>query len=249
MMNQYMKTFENKTAIVTGASRGIGRAIAERLGSYGASVVVNYAANADKAADVVRVIAEAGGTAVAVQGDMSKLEDIVSLFDATEKAFGRPHIVVSAAAISVFKSHLEITTEDYERVFSVNVRGVMHVLQQAAKRIMDGGRIIQFSTGGTKMPLAGAGLYAASKAAGEQFALCLSRELGHRGITVNLVSPGVTRTDGLILSEAAIQHLLSQTPLGRLGEPADIAAAVAFLASEDGRWINGQNIQVNGGIL
>ncbi len=244
-----MKRFANKIAIVTGASRGIGRAIAERLGSEGASVMVNYAGNADKAAEVVKQIADAGGVAVAVQGDMSKVEDIIRLFDATEKAFGRPHIVVSAAATSIFKPHTELTTEDYERIFSLNTFGVMHVLQQAAKRVSEGGRIIQFSTGGTKMPLPGAGLYAASKAAGEQFALCLSRELGSRGITVNLMSPGVTRTDGLIMPEEAIQHLIRQTPLGRLGEPADIADAVVFLASEEGRWINGQNIQVNGGIL
>lgn len=244
-----MKRFADKTAIVTGASRGIGRAIAERLGSEGASVVVNYAGNADKAAEVVKTIADAGGVAVAVQGDMSKEEDISRLFDTTEKAFGRPHIVVSAAATSIFKPHTELTTKDYERIFSLNTLGVMHVLQQAARRVADGGRIIQFSTGGTKMPLPGAGLYAASKAAGEQFALCLSKELGSRGITVNLVSPGVTRTDGLIMPEQAIQHLILQTPLGRLGEPGDIADAVVFLASEEGRWINGQNIQVNGGIL
>lgn len=244
-----MKRFSNKTAIVTGASRGIGRAIAIQLGQEGASVVVNYAGNAAKAAEVVKEIAEAGGLAMAVQGDMSKLDDIIRLFDATEEAFGRPHVVVSAAATSIFKMHVDLTTEDYERLFTLNTLGVMHVLQQAAKRVADGGRIIQFSTGATKMAMPGAGLYAASKAAGEQFALCLSKELGSRGITVNLVSPGVTRTDGLIMPEQAIQQLISQTPLGRLGEPADIADAVLFLASEEGRWINGQNLQVNGGIF
>lgn len=244
-----MKRFLNQTAIVTGASRGIGRSIATRLGREGASVVVNYAGNADKAAGVVKEIAEAGGSALAVQGDMSRAEDIIRLFDAAENAFGRTQIVVSAAATSLFKRHEDLTTEDYERVFSLNTLGVMRVLQQAAKRIADGGRIIQFSTGATKMAMPGAGLYAASKAAGEQFALCLSKELGSRGITVNLVSPGVTRTDGLIMPEPAIEQLIAQTPLGRLGEPADIADAVLFLASEEGRWINGQNIQVNGGIF
>lgn len=244
-----MKRFSNQTAIVTGASRGIGRAIATRLGRDGASVVVNYAGNSDKAAEVVKEIADAGGNALAVQADMSKADEIVRLFDTAEEAFGRPHIVVSAAAISLFKLHADLTTEDYERVFSLNTLGVMHVLQQSAKRVVDGGRIIQFSTGATKMQMPGAGLYAASKAAGEQFALCLSKELGSRGITVNLVSPGVTRTDGLIMPEQAIQQLIAQTPLGRLGEPTDIADAVLFLASEEGRWINGQNIQVNGGIF
>ncbi len=244
-----MKRFSNKTAIVTGASRGIGRAIATRLGIEGASVVVNYAGNPDKAAEVVKEIADAGGMAVAVQGDMSKVDDIVRLFDTAEKAFGQPHVIVSAAATSIFKLHAELTTEDCERVFGLNTLGVMYVLQQAAKRVADGGRIIQFSTGATKMAMPGAGLYAASKAAGEQFALCLSKELGSRGVTVNLVSPGVTRTDGLIMPEPAIQQLIAQTPLGRLGEAADIADAVLFLASEEGRWINGQNLQVNGGIF
>lgn len=244
-----MKRFSNKIAIVTGASRGIGRAIARHLGSEGASVVVNYAGNAGKAAEVVKEIVDAGGLAVAVQGDMSKVDDIIRLFETAEQEFGRPHIVISAAAASIFKLHTDLTTEDYDRLFSLNTLGVMHVLQQAAKRVADGGRIIQFSTGATKMAMAGAGLYAASKAAGEQFALCLSKELGSRGITVNLISPGVTKTDGLIMPEQAIQQLISQTPLGRLGEPTDIADAVLFLASEEGRWINGQNIQVNGGIF
>jgi 3-oxoacyl-[acyl-carrier protein] reductase len=244
-----MNLLSNKVAIVTGASRGIGRAIAERLGREGASVVVNYAGNAEKAREVVATIEASGARAIAVQGDMGKADDIRALFEAAAQSFGAPDIVVSCAAVSLFKPHVAVTDEEFDRVLNLNVRGVFHVLKEAAVRVRDGGRIIQFSTGATKMPLPGAGLYAASKAAGEQFALALAKELGSRQITVNLVSPGVTRTDGLIMPEDDLQHLIHQTPLGRLGQPQDIADVVAFLASDDARWVNGQNLQINGGIL
>jgi 3-oxoacyl-[acyl-carrier protein] reductase len=153
------------------------------------------------------------------------------------------------AGVSVFKPHVDLTDDDFDKIFSVNTRGAMYMLQAAATRIKDGGRIVQFSTGGTKMPLPGAGLYAASKAAGEQFALALAKEIGYRQVTVNLVSPGVTDTDGLIMPQAAIDQLIQQTPLGRLGQPGDIADVVAFLVSDDAHWMTGQNLQVNGGIL
>jgi 3-oxoacyl-[acyl-carrier protein] reductase len=244
-----MKRLCDKIAIVTGASRGIGRAVAERLGKEGASVIVNYAGNVDKATEVVSAIKEAGGKASAVQGDMSEPDDIATLFKRAEELFGRPDIVVHCAAISFFKPHLLVLPEEFEKVMKLNVRGVFHLLQTAASHVKDGGRIVQFSSGATKMPLPGAGLYSASKAAGEQFALSLAKELGARGITVNLVSPGVTRTDGLIMPEEHLQHLIQQTPLGRLGMPTDIADVVAFLVSDEARWVNGQNLQVNGGIL
>jgi 3-oxoacyl-[acyl-carrier protein] reductase len=125
----------------------------------------------------------------------------------------------------------------------------MYMLQAAANRIKDGGRIVQFSTGATSMPIPTGGLYAASKAAGERFAFALAKEIGHRQVTVNVISPGVTDTDGLILPQPAIDHLISQTPLGRLGKPQDIADVVAFLVGDDAHWMTGQNLQVNGGIL
>jgi len=243
------KPLQGKTALVTGSSRGIGRAVAERLGRDGASIIVNYTANPDKAAEVVRTIQASGSQAIAIQADLSRAEEIQRLFDESIQAFGQLDIVVSAAATSMFKPLADITPEEFEKVFSLNTRGVFFVLQQAARKVRDGGRIVQFSTGGTKMPLAGGGLYAASKAAGEQLALSLAKEMGPRGVTVNLISPGVTNTDGLIMPQPAIDALIGQTPLGRLGQPADIADAVAFLVGDDARWVTGQNLQVNGGIL
>jgi 3-oxoacyl-[acyl-carrier protein] reductase len=241
--------FKGKVAVVFAASRGIGRAVAERLGHDGAAVAVNYASNRAKADEVVAALEEAGGQAVAVQGDVANAVDVARVFDEAIRRWARIDIVVNAAAVALFKPTTELTDEDYERVFAVNARGALNVLRDAARRVGDGGRIIQFSTGGTKMAMAGAGLYAASKAAGEQLALGLAKELGPRRITVNLISPGATDTDGLIMPKEAIEQLVGMTPLGRLGQPNDIADAVAFLASDDARWITGQNLQANGGIL
>jgi 3-oxoacyl-[acyl-carrier protein] reductase len=184
-----------------------------------------------------------------IQGSIANQADVTRLFEETEQKLGAIDIVVNVAGASIFKPHLELTDEDFDKVFSVNARGAMYMLQAAAKHINDGGRIVQFSTGGTKMPLPASGIYAASKAAGEQFAFALAKEIGHRQVTVNLVSPGVTDTDGLIMAQEAIDHLIEQTPLGRLGKPGDIADVVAFLVSNDAHWMTGQNLQVNGGIL
>ena len=244
-----MSLLTGKVAIVTASSRGIGRSIAQRLGKDGAAVAVNYVTSPEKAEAVVKEIIANGGRAISIQGSVANKADVTRLFDETEQQLGSIDIVVNVAGVSVFKPHVDLTDDDFDKIFSVNARGAMYMLQAAATRVKDGGRIVQFSTGGTKMPLPGAGLYAASKAAGEQFALALAKEIGHRQVTVNLVSPGVTDTDGLILAQEAIDHLISQTPLGRLGKPADIADVVAFLVGDDAHWMTGQNLQVNGGIL
>jgi 3-oxoacyl-[acyl-carrier protein] reductase len=244
-----MAALTGKVAIVTASSRGIGRSTALRLAQDGAAVVVNYVASPEKADAIVQSITTNGGRAIAVQGSVANKADVTRLFDQTEQQFGPIDIVVNVAGAAVYKPHVELTDEDFEQVFSVNVRGAMYVLQAAANRVKDGGRILQFSTGATMMPIPTGGLYAASKAAGERFAFALAKELGHRQVTVNVVSPGVTDTDGLVLPQPAIDHLISQTPLGRLGQPSDIADVVAFLVSEDAHWMTGQNIQVNGGIL
>ena len=244
-----MTGLNGKVAIVTAASRGIGRAIAKRLGKEGAKVTVNYVSSADKAEAVVKEIAGQGGTAIAVRGSVANKADVVRLFDETERELGAIDIVINVAGASVFKPHVELTDEDFEKVFAVNARGAMYVLQEAAKRVKDGGRIVQFSTGGTMMPVPTGGIYAASKAAGERLAFGLAKEIGHRQVTVNAISPGVTDTDGLIMPEEAVEQLIQQTPLGRLGQPEDIANVVAFLVSDDAHWVTGQNIQVNGGIL
>ncbi len=244
-----MSSLTGKIAIVTASSRGIGRAIAKRLSRDGAAVVVNYISAPDKAEAVVQEIAASGGRAIAIQGSVANKVDITRLFDETERQFGAIDIVVNVAGVSVFKPHLELTDEDFDKVFAVNARGAMYVLQAAADRVKDGGRIVQFSTGGTMMPIPAGGIYAASKAAGERFAFALAKEIGHRQVTVNVISPGVTDTDGLIMPQPAIDSLIGQTPLGRLGQPTDIADVVAFLVGDDAHWLTGQNLQVNGGIL
>ncbi len=242
-------SLEGKVAIVTGASRGIGRAIAEQLAAEGATVVVNYASQAERAREVVESIEQAGGSAIALQGDLSKVADIEALFAKTKERFGHVDIVVNNAGVGLFKPHAEVTEAEFDHIFNLNAKGTFFVLQQAARHVADGGRIVNIVTGGTKMPIPSGGLYAGSKGASELFALSLSKELGARGVTVNNVSPGVTQTDGLVLPQPALEQLKQQTPLGRLGEPHDIASAVVFLVSPQGGWINSQTIQVNGGIL
>lgn len=244
-----MSKLINKVAIVTAASRGIGRAVAERLARDGAAVVVNYASNKAKADEVVAAIEAQGRPSFAVQGSVAEKADVTRLFDAAIERFGKVDIVVNVAGASVFKSTVELTDADFEGVFSVNARGAMYMLSEAARRVQDGGRIVQFSTGGTAMAVPAGGLYAASKAAGEHLAFALAKELGSRGVTVNVVSPGVTDTDGLIMPKEAVSQLVAQTPLGRLGQPVDIADVVAFLVSDDARWMTGQNLRPTGGIL
>ncbi|WP_373545800.1 SDR family oxidoreductase [Chamaesiphon sp.] len=244
-----MSSLTGKVAIVTASSRGIGRSIALRLGKDGAAVAVNYVASPEKAEVVVQEIIASGGRAIAIQGSVANKADVTRLFDETEQKLGAIDIVVNVAGAAAYKLHTDVTDEDFDKVFAVNARGAMYMLQAAANRVKDGGRIVQFSTGATMLPILTGGLYAASKAAGERFAFALAKEIGHRQVTVNVVSPGVTDTDGLIMPKEALDHLIGQTPLGRLGQPQDIADVVAFLVGDDAHWMTGQNLQVNGGIL
>jgi len=243
-----MAELAGKVAVVTGASRGIGRAIAERLGRDGASVVVNYVNQIDQANAVVAAIEASGGRAIAVQADIGNVPDIRRLFQAAEDHFGGLDIVVNNAATALFKPTVDATEEDFERLFNIIARGTFFSLQETARRIRDGGRIVSISTIGTVLPGPGASLYLGSKAAVEQFNKVLSKELGSRNVTVNIVSPGLTRTDGLIMPQAAIDQGVAMTPLGRLGEPDDVASVVGFLVGSDGRWVTGQNILAGGGI-
>ena len=245
-----MQRFMGKVAIVFGGSRGIGRAVAERLGRDGASVLVNYVSNGDAADGVVAAITAAGGQAMAAQGDVAQNADVLRIFDAARARWAKVDVVINAAGVPMSKPTAELLDEDYERIFGVNARGAMNVLRAAATRVADNGRVIHVSSGATRMPRASNGIYMASKAAGEQFTLALAREMAPRGVTVNIVSPGATKNDAMEnMPEAAVAHLVNMTPLGRLGQPDDVGDAVALLASEDARWITGQNIQVNGGIL
>lgn len=242
-----MNTLAGDVAIVTGSSRGIGRAIAERLATDGASVLVNYVTNEDAAQAVSDAITADGGDALVAQGDISEADDVERLFDEAEAAFGTVDIVVNAAGRSVCGSIAEATEADFDRVFDVNAKGSFFVLREAANRIADGGRIVDISTVGTVRGGAGTGPYTGSKAAGEQMVTALAEELGDRDIRVNTVSPGVTDTDGLVMSDGSVERVVSQTPLGRRGQPDDIADVVAFLVSDDARWLTGQNLHPTGG--
>ncbi|WP_259371364.1 SDR family oxidoreductase [Parasphingorhabdus cellanae] len=230
-------------------SRGIGRATAIKLGQEEANIAVGYAGNEEAANKTVDLVKQSGGQAFPFRADVSDDDAVHDAFDQTEKTFGDVDIVINAAAVSVFGPMVNLSTDDLEKSVAVNILGAFHVLREAAKRIADNGRIIQFSTGGTKMPMMGASIYTGTKAAGESMALGLSKELGDKGVTVNVISPGVTDTDGLVMDEDQVKSLIQQTPLGRLGQPEDVADVVSFLCSREARWINGQNIQANGGIL
>jgi 3-oxoacyl-[acyl-carrier protein] reductase len=242
-------SIKHKVALVTGGSRGIGRAIVERLAKDGAKVAFTYVANEGAARDVAEGIAREGGEALAIRADMKDLAQVRSMFDEVTQRFGRLDVLVNnAAGTNVFKPTALLSVEEYDSMFLIT-RGVYFSLQEAAKRIADGGRIINVSTGGTAMPMAGGGAYIGSKGAIEHFSMALAKELGARQVTVNTVRPGVTETDGLVLDAGSIAHLIQQTPMGRLGKPADIAAAVALLASDDAHWITGQNVAASGGIV
>ncbi len=239
--------FEGKTAIVTGSSRGIGRAIAERLAGGGAAVVINYLDNESRAREVVSGIKATGGRAIAIQADVSKRAEIRRLFDQAEAAFGEPDIVVANAATAIIKPLVEATEEDYDRVFDTNAKGVFFILQEAAKRLRDGGRIVVVSTGGTKMFFGQTSLYLGSKGAVEQFVRVLSRELGPRNITVNAVSPGFTDTELLPDRDRAVAAGMSA--FERIGSPQEVAEVAAFLASDAARWMTGQNVGAGGGVF
>jgi 3-oxoacyl-[acyl-carrier protein] reductase len=241
-----MSVFSGKGALVTGGARGIGRAVVERLRADGAEVVFSYRGDAEAAG---RVAGETG--AVAVRADQGSREALDRLFAEAEKVLPGVDIVVNNAAEGGQGLIADVTDETYERVFAVNARATFLAIQWAARVMRDDGRIINISTLNTAVPAQGIALYAASKAAVEQFAKVAARELGGRGITANVVSPGATDTDMLHASNTpeSLQQVPAFTALQRLGRPDDIAAVVAFLAGPDGRWITGQNILATGGML
>jgi 3-oxoacyl-[acyl-carrier protein] reductase len=239
--------FNGKVAIVTGSSRGIGRAIAERLAAGGAAVAVNYVENEERAQAAVEAIRKQGGKAVAIQADMAKPSDVRRLFDEAEQALGKPDIVVANAGTAIIKPLIESTEADYDRVFNTNAKGVFFTLQEAARRIRDGGHIVVISTGGTKMFFSETSLYLGSKGAAEQFVRVLSRELGPRNITVNAVSPGFTDTDLLPARDRDVAAEMS--PFSRIGSPEEVAEVAAFLSSDAARWVTGQNIGAGGGVF
>jgi len=246
-----MTTTCQKSVLVTGASRGIGAAVATRLAADGFAVAVNYAGSASAAQQVVDTITDGGGAAIAVQGDVSSSADVLRMFDETENAFGGLDGVVNNAGIMVNETIADGTEETYDRTFDINVRGVFLVLREAARRMRNGGRIVNFSSSVIGLALPTYGLYSASKAAVDALTRVLSKELRGREITVNSIAPGPTATklflDGKTPEQ--IEHLAQLNPLGRLATPEDIANAVSFLMSPQGGWINGQVIRSNGGMI
>lgn len=240
---------ESKTALVTGSSRGIGRAIAERLAADGAAVVINYTRSSKKAEETVSRIRTRGGRAIAIQADVSKSDDVRRLFDQAEKAFGPLDIVVANAGVFLRKPFTESSEEDYDYVFNSNTKSVFLTLREAARRVREGGRIVAVSTGGTKMHFADASLYLGSKGAVEQFVRSLARELGPRFVTVNVLSPGFTETDMLPDDEQIRTLGASLSPFNRIGSSEEVAEVAAFLASDGAGWVTGQNLQAGGGVV
>ena len=241
-----MTTSEGKVAIVTGASRGIGRAIAERFAGDGFAVLVNYAPSAGPAEALVRTIVELGGRASAFKADVSDPATVHAMFDATETQFGGVDVRVNNASILLQSNIADTSDSDFD-----NLKGTFNGLREGAKRICNGGRIINFSTSlvGSLMP--GYGIYAATKAAVETMTSIMAKELRGRNITVNAVAPGPTATDMFLKGKPPelIQQIAKVAPLERLGTPEDIAAVVGFLAGPEAGWINGQTLRVNGGYV
>jgi 3-oxoacyl-[acyl-carrier protein] reductase len=242
-----MTPLDGKVAIVTGASSGIGQAIAERLATDGAIVVVNYLRSESKARAVVAGIQGKGGKAVAVQADMSVVSDARRLVADTAAQFGRVDILVNNAGKFVPKSFLDTTEADFDTQMALHAKGPYFAMQEAARVMRDQGRIVNISSAGTKLHYYGATAYLGSRGALEQFTQGIAQELAPRGITVNTVAPGFTDTG--ILTEPYRQMGMQLSPFKRLGRPEDIAEVVAFLVSEQARWVTGQTIQAGGGIV
>lgn len=244
-------TLKGKTAIVTGASRGIGKEIALTIGRSGASVVVNYANNREAAEAVCAEVGRSGGQAVAIRADMRQPSEVAALFDRTIAHFGRLDILVNNAGIALFKKIEEISEDEFDDIFAVNVKGVFFACQQAARKMAEGGKIINISTSVTKVMMPNYGAYAATKGAVEQITKVLAKELGHKHIAVNAISPGPVDTELFRegKTEAQIQNLADMAAFGRIGTPRDIADAVKLLLSDEAGWISGQDLCVNGGFV
>ncbi len=247
-----MKKLEGKVAVVTGASKGIGASIAEHLAAEGASVVVNYASSKAGAESVVKRIREKGGKALAVQADVSKHEEVKRLFAETKATYGKLDVLVNNAGIYEFAPLESITAEHFHKHFNLNVLGLLLTTQEAVKLMgPTGGSIINMSSIAGKMPVQNGAVYSATKAAVDAVTIAFSQELGPRKIRVNSLNPGMVETEGLHaggLAESDFRKTLeSQTPLGRIAQPEDIARAAVFFASDDSGWVSGQSLIVSGG--
>ena len=248
-----MSKLSGKTAVVTGASKGIGAGIAKALAAEGASVVVNYASSREGADKVVADIVAASGKALAVQGDVSKSADITRLFAQAKAAFGPLDILVNNAGVYQFAPLDGVTEDEFHRQFNINVLGLLLASQEAARHFgPDGGSIINISSNAVALNLPETSVYTATKASVDAITKILSKELGPRKIRVNTISPGGTETEGLIamgvLGSDFEKMIVSQTPLGRLGQTSDIAPVAVFLASPDSGWLTGEILNASGGM-
>jgi len=247
-----MSKLKGKVAVVTGASKGIGAAIAKALAAEGASVVVNYASSKTGAEAVVAEIAKAGGKAVAVQGDVSKAAEAQAIIDAAVKEFGRLDVLVNNSGVYEFAPLEEITEEHYHKQFNVNVLGLLLTTQAAAKHLGEGGSVINIGSLVTRIAPTGGSVYTATKGAVDAITAVLSRELGPRKIRVNALNPGMIETEGThsagFIGSDFETWAVSQTPLGRIGQPNDIASIAVFLASDDSYWLTGEKLYAGGGV-
>jgi 3-oxoacyl-[acyl-carrier protein] reductase len=248
-----MNKLENKVAVITGASKGIGASIAKHFAAEGAKVVVNYASSKADAEKVVKSITDNGGTAIAIQGDVSIKEDVIRLFDETKNAFGTLDILVNNAGIYNYEPIEQVSAETFHQQFNINVLGSVFTIQSALELFGEkGGNIINISSGASRSPLPTGSVYSATKTALDAFTVALSKEFSGRNIRINSILPGVVETEGshsagFIGSEFEAK-LVSTTPLGRTGQPEDIAKVAVFIASDDAGWITGEQIAVSGGI-
>jgi 3-oxoacyl-[acyl-carrier protein] reductase len=241
----------SKVALITGASRGIGAAIAERLGRDGFMVVINYSSDARPAETLARKIESAGGRALTAKADVSDPQSVRGLFDAAEAAFGGVDVLVNNAGIVKLAKIADSDDALFDQHIAVNLKGTFNALREAAKRLRNGGRIVNFSTSVVGTKLETYGIYTATKAAVEALTGILAKELRGRSISVNAVAPGPTATDLFLngKSPELVERFAKMVPLERLATPEDIAATVAFLAGPDGGWINGQVLRANGGLV
>ena len=248
-MTSNTPTTHDRVAVVTGASGGIGRAVAERLAADGTTVVVHYAGNTGRAQEVVDAVTAVGAKATAVQADVADETEVAALFDAAEEAHGGVDVVVNTAGIMLLSPLAELSLDDFDRMHRTNVRGTFVVSQQAARRLRPGGALVNFSSSVVELALPTYSAYAATKGAVDAMTAILAKELRGRDVTVNAVAPGPTATP-LFLDgkpQEAVDRLASMAPLERLGTPEDVAEVVAFLAGP-ARWVNGQVLLANGGI-
>jgi 3-oxoacyl-[acyl-carrier protein] reductase len=249
-----MNKLKNKVAVVTGASKGIGASIAKQFAAAGAKVVVNYASSKEGADKVVKEITDNGGRAIAVQADVSNEADVTRLFEETEKAFGTLDVLVNNAVHQGYAPSEQVSAESFHQSFNVNVLGPILTIKASLKLFGNkGGNIINISSGASKMPLPAASLYSATKAALDAITISLSKELGAQNVRVNSILPGATETEGAASAGVTAgseyeKMFIANTPLGRRGQPEDIAKAAVFLASDDAAWITGEQISVSGGM-